>query len=211
MTDGNTNSGASGSLSGDSGVPQRRSRLDVSDYDVEEHFQRMTRWLRMESIAEIERMAERRRQQKEGSAERSGETILNLVVADQHAGLGGMHLVTFKRHSPNFPMPWHRLRVGTPVVVTPMQASHPSQSLSGVVSERGNETLQVAMNRLPDQTRLRIDLAVDEVTRQRQMTAIGRAQSASGRLAHLRRVLMGQRQPQFHEPMSMDLPGHLNE
>ena len=40
----------------------------------------MAEWLAMESTAEIKRMEERRRIQNTGDAEKSGETILDVVV-----------------------------------------------------------------------------------------------------------------------------------
>jgi len=183
----------------------------VSDYDVEQHFRSLARWLKMESEAELARMAERRQQQREGGAEKSGETILNLVIADQTAGLGGLQLVTFRRKSPPIPMPWHRLRVGSPVVVSPVDNTHANAGVSGVVSGRTADSLQVALTQLPEAAVLRIDLAVDEVARQRQSTALARAQSATGRLAQLRRVLLGQRPPDFGIEPELELPPHLNE
>ncbi|MDP1561370.1 MAG: AAA domain-containing protein [Pirellulaceae bacterium] len=181
-----------------------------SDHEVELHFARMARWLRMESHAEIERLSERKKAQGEGNAEKGGETLLNMIVLDQVAGLGGFQLVTLGRQPKAPPMPWHRLRVGAPVVVSPMDSDLTSAGVSGVVSERTSETLQVAMSRIPDERRLRIDMAADEVTRQRQSQALRRAQSATGRLAHLRKVLLGQRVPEFGPIEELDLPDYLN-
>ncbi|MBL8855970.1 MAG: AAA family ATPase [Planctomycetaceae bacterium] len=181
-----------------------------SDHEVELHFARMSRWLHLESIAEIERISERKKTQGEGNAEKGGETLLNMIVVDQVAGLGGLQLVTFGRQAKAPPMPWHRLRVGAPVVIAPMDNDHPSASVSGVVSERTSDTIQIAMSRLPDERRLRIDMAADEVTRQRQSVALRRAQAATGRLAHLRKVLLGQRGPEFAPIVELELPHYLN-
>lgn len=181
-----------------------------SDHEVELHFARMVRWLQMESDAEIARLAERKQTQGGGNAEKTGETLLNMIVLDQVAGLGGLQLVTFGRQAKAPPMPWHRLRVGAPVIVSPMDNDHPTASVSGVVSDRRSETLQIAVSRLPEERRLRIDMAVDEVTRQRQSVALRRAQSATGRLAHLRKVLLGQRVPEFGPLAELDLPNYLN-
>ena len=182
-----------------------------TDHEVDLHFARMARWLQMESAAEVVRMGERKKAQGEGNAEKSGETLLNMIVVDQLAGLGALQLVTFGRQPKAPPMPWHRLRVGSPVVVSPMDNDHPSASISGVVSERSGDTLQVAISRLPDEHRLRIDLAADEVTRQRQSVALRRAQGATGRLAHLRKILLGQRAPEFRSLPQLELPNHLND
>lgn len=182
-----------------------------TDHEVELHFARMQRWLQMESDAEIARLSDRRQNQSEGNAERTGETLLHMVVADQIPGLGGLQLVTFGRQPKAPPLPWHRLRVGSPVVVSPMENQHPSAAVSGVVSDRKSETLQVALSRVPEERRLRIDMAADEVTRQRQSLALRRAQGATGRLSHLKKVLMGQRTPEFLSLPELVLPAHLNE
>lgn len=182
-----------------------------TDHEVELHFARMQRWLQMESDAEIARLSDRRQNQNEGNAERTGETLLHMVITDQIPGLGGLQLVTFGRQAKAPPLPWHRLRVGSPVVVSPMENQHPSAAVSGVVSERTSETLQVAISRVPEERRLRIDMAADEVTRQRQSIALRRALGATGRLAHLKKVLMGQRTPEFRSIPELVLPGHLNE
>ncbi|MBL8892831.1 MAG: AAA family ATPase [Planctomycetaceae bacterium] len=182
-----------------------------TDHEVELHFARMQRWLHMESDAEIARLAERRQNQNEGNAERTGETLLHMVITDQVPGLGGLQLVTFARQAKAPALPWHRLRVGSPVVVSPMENQHPSAAVSGVVSHRASETLQVALSRVPEERRLRIDMAADEVTRQRQAAALRRVEGATGRLAHLKKVLMGQRTPEFRSVPELSLPGHLNE
>ena len=175
-----------------------RRRKKFSSADSEKHFVDMACWLAMESQAEVERMEERRRKQNERDAEKSGETVLDLVVTDYEMGLGGHKLVTFKRRSPSKPMPWHRLRVGSPVVVSPFPIS--GQSESGVVSQKRSDSIQVAMNRWPDADVFRIDLTADEVTRQRQHRAIMIGKDAKGRLGKLREILMGEREPEFSPP-----------
>ena len=83
----------------------------------------MVEWLAMESKAEIARMAARRDRLDDSQAEKSGETILDLVIDDTRPGIGGHQLVQFKRRNPERPMPSHRLKVGTPVVVSPFRSS----------------------------------------------------------------------------------------
>jgi hypothetical protein len=76
-----------------------RRRLKSTSAEPEKHFVNMAEWLAMESAAEIKRMEERRRIQNTGDAEKSGETILDVVVTDDVRGLGGHQLVTFKRRN----------------------------------------------------------------------------------------------------------------
>lgn len=151
----------------------------------------------MESTAEIERMEERRKIQNTADAEKSGETILDLVVTDHVHGLGGHQLVTFMRRNETLGMPWHRLRVGSPVLVSPYRAD--GESETGVVSRKKYDSIQVALNRWPEADSFRIDLTADEVTRQRQLSAIMTAKDARGRLGLLRSVMMGEKQPRFSE------------
>ncbi len=164
----------------------------------------------MESRAEVQRMAERRTRSKSEDAEKSGESILDLVIADHSPGLGGTTLVTFQRRNRELPMPWHRLRVGSPVVVS--DYPQPGDcSETGVVSRQRRESLQVAMNRWPDGERFRIDLTADEVTRQRQLAAVMVAKDSRGRLGQLRSVLMGERKPEFSELPECQFQTALNE
>jgi len=170
----------------------------------------MACWLAMESQAEVKRMEERRRKRNEADAEKSGETILDLVVADHVIGMGGHKLVTFTRRKQSMQMPWHRLRVGSPVVVSSFPIKGTSES--GVVSAKRKDSLQIAMNRWPESEAFRVDLAADEVTRQRQMRAITNTKDAKGRLGKLRDILMGLREPDFSPAdFDLDLRTHLNE
>ena len=88
----------------------------------------------MESDAERERLEERREVQSSAAAERTGETLLDLVVRSHATGLGGRYLVTFhKRRCPDR-LPWHRFKVGSPVHVSTEGDRRP---MPGVVSARG--------------------------------------------------------------------------
>ncbi len=186
---------------------KRRSTSDQSD----EHFVCMMEWLALESQAEVERMAERRQRRNAHDAEKSGETILDLAIKDHKQGLGGRFLVTFGRRNQERPMPWHRLRVGSPVVVTEYPDEKNGESLQGVVSEKKMNTLQVALNCFPDGRGFRVDLTADEITRQRQLAAITTAKDSRGRLGHLRQILMGDKNPRFGEIKECDFETVLNE
>ncbi|MEL7499329.1 MAG: AAA domain-containing protein [Planctomycetota bacterium] len=175
-----------------------RRRKKFSTAESEKHFVDMVTWLAMESQAEVQRMDERRKKQNQRDAEKSGETILDLIIADHETGLGGQKLVTFKRKSAAKAMPWHRLRVGAPVVVSAFPIG--GQSETGVVSKRLSDAIQVSMNRWPEADVFRVDLTADEVTRQRQLKAIMSAKDAKGRLGKLRDVMMGELEPTFLPP-----------
>jgi len=191
-----------------------RRRSKSTPAEQEKHFVDMAEWLAMESKAEIQRMEERRRLQDTADAEKSGETLLDLVVTDYVHGLGGHKLVTFKRRNETLGMPWHRLRVGAPVVVSPYPSNGKTKSNSetGVVSRKKRDSLEVALNRWPEADAFRIDLTADEVTRQRQLAAIMTAKDSRGRLGHMRSVLMGAKKPGFSEKvLDLDFSTSLNE
>ena len=173
-----------------------RHRKKLPSVESDQHFVQMVEWLAMESKAEVERMAERRQRMNSATAEQGGETILDLAIVDHRSGLGGRFLFSFKRRNINLPMPWHRLKVGSPVVVSEFPDAS-GESWSGVVSSRSKDSIQVAVDHWLDGDCFRIDLAADEVTRQRQLAAINTAQSSRGRLGQLREIMMGEREPTF--------------
>ncbi len=104
----------------------------------------MHQWLAMEGEAERERMALRRKTQSTAAAERSGETLLDMVIRSQTTGLGGRYLLTLaKRRSPD-QLPWHRFKVGSPVLLT--EQSDDGDSVQGVVSARRSDSVEVAVD-----------------------------------------------------------------
>jgi superfamily I DNA and/or RNA helicase len=182
-------------------MSRRRSKLP--SVEIESHFIEMVECIALESQAEIERMAKRRKMLGAANAERSGETIIDLAIEDHRSGLGGRHLVSFCRRNRNRPMPWHKLKVGSPVVVSRFGDDDNGESLTGVVSARKNDSLEVALDRWPEGKIFRIDLTADEVTRQRHLAAIETARMSKGRLGQLRDILMGEKKPDFR-PISSD-------
>jgi len=156
-----------------------RRRKKLPDIETESHFVQMVQWLAMESKAEIQQMTERRQRMKLKDPEKGGETIVDLAIADHRSGLGGRTLVTFAKRKRSQPMPWHRLRVGSPVVVSRYRDDD-GESEQGVVSKRTQDSLEVALNRWPEGDNFRIDLTADEVTRQRQLAAITMAKDGWG-------------------------------
>jgi superfamily I DNA and/or RNA helicase len=165
-----------------------------------DHFQHLTALLEMESDAEARQLLEASRRLSPAEAERSGDSLVDLVVADEYAGLGGRVIVAFvKRH--RGPLPWTRLGAGTPVLASPQGAKN-ATGRRGVVCEREENVLRVAFDEaLEDDGEhplFRLDHAHDEAARLRQRQALQRARSAKGdRLAELRAVLLGEESPRF--------------
>lgn len=176
---------------------------------VEPHFANLRRWLELEGEAERQRLEERRRIQSTARAERSGETLLDLVVSTHTTGLGGRYLLTLQKRRGPDRMPWHRFRVGSPVNLSP-DGDTGGRSIQGVVSRRSSDSVEVAVDDWPEHDRLRLDLSPDEVTRKRQLAALAEIEQASGRTGQLRDLLLYQREPGFHESVEAETAAHLN-
>jgi len=180
-----------------------RARVTTDRHAVsgpEDHFARMERLLDLESRAEAQAVAQQARKLSPAEAEKSGNSLLDLVVADENAGLGGRFVVQLLRRARG-KLPWTRLDTGSPVVFSPNRG-HADLSYRGVICERSEASISVALDGLPDELGerdvWRIDIAFDEVATQRQRAALERARVLRGdRAAILRDVLLGQRQPEF--------------
>ncbi len=151
-------------------------------------------------------LAERRLTRTRQTAERSGETILDLAIEDHTTGLGGRHLFSFVKRNRTLNLPWNRLRVGSPVVVSSADDEEESPQ-NGVVSARSQRSIQVAVDHWISGDVFDLDLAGDEVSRNRERLALQAVSQARGRLAELRQIILGKldptnfklRQPRFLE------------
>jgi ATP-dependent RNA/DNA helicase IGHMBP2 len=120
--------------------------------------------------------------------------------------LGGRHLFTFVKRNRTLNLPWNRLRVGSPVVVSSADDEDESPQ-NGVVSARSNRSIQVAVDNWISGDVFDLDLAGDEVSRNRERLALQAVSQARGRLAELRQIILGEldptnfklRQPRFLE------------
>src|SRR5690242_20730144 len=162
-----------------------------------EHFQRLAGLLELEASAEAERLAEQARRQTGPAAERSGNCLIKLAIRDEQPAFGGRVVVTLGKRDQTQPLPWNRLSVGTPVLLTEENAAG-SRGWRGIVCRRETAALDVVFPQSPeaeqDRPTFRLDLASDEMARQRQLAALSQARTANrGRLAQLRDVLMAVR------------------
>lgn len=180
------------------------------ELDLKEHFQRLRSWLEMEGEAERERLAQRMKVRNSARAEKTGETLLDLVLVDSQPGLGGRFLLRFAKRTKGAELPWTRLRVGSPVILSVDDPSEES-SCFGVVSQKDPRTIQVACEEWPDAPRYRLDHSADEVTRSRQLAALRQIEQIRGRSAQLRDILLGQRPVRF-DPLlrPLEIAPHCN-
>jgi hypothetical protein len=185
-------------------LPEEPDDLESPDA----YFGILERWLELEAEAERARLAQRRMVRDRGDVERRGETLVRLDLIDHHIGLAGRYLLDFTKPGSQ-PLPMNRLKVGTPVVVS--DDDNPAdEGVAGVVSRRRGNVIQVATERWPDGERYRLDLSPDETTRQRQLAAMARAETAGGRPGKLREMLLGQRDFRFGREPQLEFHTRLN-
>lgn len=168
------------------------------------HFRHLAALMAMEANAEQAQLQRQLHQMAPAAAEQSGNSLLQLTMREEVAGLGGRVLVTLGKRNQQLELPWTRLRVGSPVQLSEegVTASH---GWRGVVSQVRRENIQVALLQWPepegDHPTFRLDLAGDELAHQRALAALTGADQAKGdRLAALRKVLLGETLPRFQPP-----------
>jgi ATP-dependent RNA/DNA helicase IGHMBP2 len=191
---------------------------------IDDHFQRLARLIQLEAEAEKQEDLRAMQRHLPGGDEASGNCLVNLVIRDQDAGLGGSILLTFGKRNQNLALPWTRLGTGSPVLLSEEGPNSSAKNVSGwrgVVSRLQRDSIQIAFAEWPEsallaeseRTAFRLDRSSDEISRQRQRQALDKAGGANkSRLAQLRDVLLGKQPPTFHpvEPITA-LDTNLNE
>jgi superfamily I DNA and/or RNA helicase len=177
---------------------------------VDRHFQRLARLIQLEAEAEKQEDLRAMQRHESPGTESSGSCLLNLVIRDQDAGLGGSVLLTLGKRNQNLPLPWTRLGTGTPVIFSEEGTGAPPEGAAGwrgIVSRLQKDSIQVAFAGWPEAGLLseserptfRLDRSSDEISRQRQRQGLEKARAAQDtRLAALRDVLLARQPPAFH-------------
>ena len=168
----------------------------------DEHFQRLVRCLDQEAEASTAETVRQSRRASGDQAERTGASLVDLAIRDETAGFGGRVILTLGKRDRRLEMPWTRLHSGTPIVLSEQQVKEHA-GWRGVVTDRDRESITVVLGDSPepvaDRPLFRIDLSSDEIARQRQKDALRRAATADrGRLATLKRRLLGEDPPEFN-------------
>ncbi len=186
-----------------------------------DHFEKLRRLLELEAAAEKQAALREAQRHSPAEAEAAGYSLIHLVIREEDAGLGGRVLLTLEKRNQTLALPWTRLGVGTPVLLSEEGAhagGEEALSWRGVVSRMQRQSIQVALAQWPepaaDRPTFRLDRSTDEISRQRQRQALEQAQAAAGpgRLAELRDVLLGIRPPVFQAEGPMQpLNEKLNE
>ncbi len=178
----------------------------VREPENADHFSRLLHLLTLESQAEQQQALERVQRRSPADAEATGHALANLVLRDEYSGLGGRCIVTLSRRHAADRLPWTRLQSGSPVLLTAQAA--PGQGLRGVLCEREDTFLRVALDEPPefDGEVLRLDLSADETSILRMRAALEQGRAAKNdRLAELRAILLGERHS-VRVPVDADLP-----
>ena len=166
-----------------------------------DHFQRLLHCLELEAAAEATEIVKRSHRATGNAAERSGVCLIGLAIREEESGFGGRAVVTLGKRDRRAELPWTKLSSGSPVVLSEEQFAE-SGAWRGVVTDRNRETITVVLAQSPepmaDRPTFRLDLSSDEISRERQRAALQQVASAdSGRLAALKRKLLGEESPEF--------------
>lgn len=177
--------------------------MSLQPRSIQSHFEQFERLLDLEAEAESKQLAQRASRASSAGAERSGECLVKLAIRDERPALGGRVSLTLGKRDQTQRLPWNRLGVGSPVLLTEEGVAN-QKGWRGVVCRRDAETLDVSLAEAPeteaDRPTFRLDLSSDQISRQRQLAALQDARRADrGQLAQLRDVLLGQRPPLLEE------------
>ena len=169
--------------------------------DSDEYFERWSRFLKLESDAERERLASRRETRKargmsDRSIEAQGDTLMHMVICDHRTGLGGRTIATLVKRQPQALLPWNRFRVGAPVVASDEDTL--MDVANGVVCGRNSTSVEIVFDDWPEGKFFRLELSADEITRKRQQDAMLQASKGRGRIAQFRELLISDQEPKFY-------------
>lgn len=172
-----------------------------------DHLTKLQQLLAIEGRAEAEQTIARLRKRTSADAERTGRTLTALTVKNEELALGGRVVLTLGKRGLDRPLPWNRLAVGTPVLLS--EEGLEDGACRGIVCSRDDRTIDVAFDRAPesesDRPEYRLDAAYDEAAQRRQKAALDEAKSLRrGRSAELRDVLLDLVAPSFGETQPIE-------
>ena len=185
----------------------------MTSAQTEGYFERLKRLMEIEGEAEkqVLLLAVQRSAAAGGeAAEAAGTSLVNLVIREQDAGMGGRILITLSKRNQTASLPWTRLGPGAPVILSPEDASGTAPGWRGIVSRLRAESIQVAFAEWPEledeRASFRLDRSSDEAARLRQRQALDRARAAGdGHLAVLRDVLLLKQEAAFDPPQPVKI------
>lgn len=175
------------------------ARRESSDEAQFRHFHQLLTWLDMEAEAEKQQFLESWTQDFAQDLEARGLALSQLQLLDEDFGAGGMVLWKLK-HARHPELPWTRLRTGTPVALRIDDGSQEVVS-EAIIASMTPTICELALNDTPEDLeakRYRVDRTADNISNDRQQSALERTLSASSdRLAELRSKLTGESPLEF--------------
>ena len=164
-------------------------------------FQKLIRCLELEAAAVAEELVNASRRAPGEQAELGGSTLVGLAIRDETAGFGGRTIVTLGKRDRRLELPWTRLRSGTPIVLSVQQATSQT-GWRGIVTSRDRDSIAVVLSDSPEteveRPLYRLDMAADDIARQRQRSALRRMEEIDhGRVHRLKQAVLGLEPPQF--------------
>jgi hypothetical protein len=145
----------------------------VANITLNQHFQRLIRLLELEAEAEKQEALRDLQHRSPAVAETSSSTLINLVIREEAAGLGGRILLRLgnRNHTPN--LPWTRLGISTLVILIEEGKQTGAGSWRRVVSRVFSDCIQIAFSEWPEpeseRLPFRLDRFSDEIPLQRQL------------------------------------------
>src|SRR3954447_11248739 len=125
-------------------------------------FERLAKLLALEAAAEAEQLAAQAQRRTGPTAERSGNCLVKLAIRDEQPAFGGRVVMTLGKRDQTQTLPWNRLSVGTPVLLTEENVTG-QRGWRGIVSRRDQATLDLVLTQSPepehDRPTFRVDLA----------------------------------------------------
>lgn len=179
-----------------------------------EHFEHLMGLLDLEAKAEKEQAQQAMQRFSGLEAEGTGNSLVQLVITDDSESLGERLLLTLRKRNQTQSLPWTRLRVGSPILLSEEKGAG---TWRGVVNHKNKNTIQVALEDSAEVdikgATFRLDISNDEVARQRERSALQKVRSArNDRLAELRHILLFKRSPSFEREAELEpLDKRLNE
>jgi len=172
-----------------------------------QYFGNLSLLVDLEAEAEKREAVRERTKLSPAEAEATGNSLINLVIREEGYGLGGHFLLGLGKRNESLPLPWTRLGVGSPVILTEeaRSSSDAENGWRGIVSSIRRDAIQIALTQFveteADRPTFRLDKAADEISRFRQRQAMEAARTASGtRLEVLRDILIGNAGAVFEKP-----------
>lgn len=174
---------------------------------VDDYVRRYRNLVELEREEEMERYEREMRDMSAREREEAGRAILETSGRDEGEGLGG-YKVKFVRQESGQQLPDTEIGVGDLVMIS-KKDPHRDDNPTGTVAEKTGYSLTLVFDREPhpfvfSNDGLRLDLYVNDITFQRMLSAIDALEEADDRLADLRDIIVGLRQPAEQFPVEIE-------